>query len=124
MLYERQAHRVCGPNGPDAPTESEDAPGGVCRHVSRRGVQRASVRLRGYDVCFECDRWFCRRRLTRMAVVVRPMRTETLACPACLEDHLFAPRSLRELPYDTKSWPRLLENPLAALKCRRTVRTD
>lgn len=51
--------------------------------------------------CFECDRWFCREHLTQMALVVRPVHRETLLCPSCLEEHLFASRSLRELLYES-----------------------
>lgn len=47
--------------------------------------------------CFECDRWFCRQHLTQMALVVVPARWETLVCPSCLEEHLYAPRRMRNL---------------------------
>lgn len=51
--------------------------------------------------CFECEVWFCRAHLTQMALVVKPVHRETLVCPSCLEGHLYAPRYLRELLFES-----------------------
>lgn len=57
-----------------------------------RGCMRVSAMF-----CFECERWCCRDHLVQMALVVVPVRWETLICPSCLDEHLHVPRLMSDL---------------------------